>query len=192
MRVPSATLFPLLVMALLAGLTWWLERASQPDDGSSHRPLRHDPDFYVENFTLRRFDTNGRLQHDLTAVRMLHYPDDQTTEVFSPKLNYYGTGKTTVTARSAWLDKGGEHVRLDDDVRVVRAGAGGTPDTVITTSVMHVVPDDEIAHTDAPVTITQGESVIHGVGLKANNKTQIAELFGPVRGTIHRNPSHEP
>lgn len=186
MRAPGSALYPLLVMALLAGLTLWLERTSQQDDGAGRNKLRHDPDFYVEHFTLRRFDDQGRLQHALTAERLQHFPDDDSTEVKSPRLIYYGPRVTTATARSAWLDKGGEHVRLNDDVRVVRAGDGETPETVITTTVLHVVPDEEIAHTTAPVTISQGRSVIHGVGLEANNKTQVAVLNGPVRGIIHR------
>lgn len=191
MRFSGATLFPLLIMALLAGLTLWLERASQQDDASGRAKLRHDPDFYVEHFTLRRFDPTGAVQHALTAEKMFHFPDDDSTEVVAPHLTYYGPRQTTVTARTAWLDKAGKHVRLNDDVRVVRAGNAETLETVITTSVMHVRPDDEYAYTDAPVTIRQGQSVMHGVGLEADNKTQIAVLSGPVRGTIYRNPPNE-
>jgi lipopolysaccharide export system protein LptC len=191
MKFSGAALFPLVIMALLAGLTLWLERASQQDDLAGRSKLRHDPDFYAEHFTLRRFDATGAIQHTLTAEKMFHFPDDDSTEVLAPHLTYYGLRQTTVTARTAWLDKAGKHVRLNDDVRVVRAGDAETPETVITTSIMHVTPDDEYAYTDAPVTITQGQSVMHGVGLEANHKTQIAVLSGPVRGTIYRNPLHE-
>lgn len=187
MKPSGASLFPLVVLALLAGLTFWLERATQVDDAGRRSRERHDPDFFVERFTARRFDANGHLQHTLVAAKMLHFPDDDSTDVLAPQLTYNGERPTVVTARSAWLDRDAKHIRLDNDVRIVRSGAARTPDTVIATSVLHVIPDDEYAHTEAPVTITQGKSVIHGIGLKADNKTQTAVLAGPVRGIIYQN-----
>ena len=172
---------------MLGGLTLWLDRASQTDDGGRRANARHDPDFFVERFTIRRFAPDGSLQHTITADRMQHYPDDDTTTVANPHLVYYSQRQTVVTSRTAWLDKEGKHVRLDDDVRIVRKGDGETPETVITTTVLYVTPDDEYARTDAPVTISQGRSVVHGIGLEANNKTEIAVLSGPVQGTIYRN-----
>jgi lipopolysaccharide export system protein LptC len=191
MRLPgSSTLFPLLVLAMLAGFTFWLERASRGDNLGPSPKLRHDPDYWVENFTLRKFDIDGAIQHTLQAARMQHFPDDDSTEVANPRVVYFRDGQTTtMTARQAWLDKGGKHVRLDEDVRVVRTNVAD-PDTIIQTSELDVMPDDEIAHSDAPATITQGRSVIHGAGgLDVNNKTRVAVLNGPVTGTIYGKPN---
>ncbi|MDP2811222.1 MAG: LPS export ABC transporter periplasmic protein LptC [Rhodocyclaceae bacterium] len=185
MRPTGASLFPIVLLALLAGMTFWLERATRTGDLHSGKE-RHDPDFIVDRFEVRRYDTDGALQHTLIADRMLHYADDESSDVIAPHLTYHRQRPTVVTSRTAWMDKDAEHARLDGDVRIVRAGADGGPETVITTSVLHVIPDDEFAHTDAPVTLTQGQSVIHGVGLTTDNKTQISTLFGPVRGIIHR------
>ena len=187
MKHVGASLFPLLLVALLAALTLWLERASQTDDVGRRANARHDADFFVEHFTVRRFGTDGSLQHTVTADKMLHYPDDDSTNVTTPRIVYHSGRQTVVTARTAWLDKEGKHVRLDDDVRIVRAGSADAPETIITTSILFVTPDDEYAYTKEPVTITQGKSVVNGVGLEANNKTEIAVLSGPVLGTIHRN-----
>jgi lipopolysaccharide export system protein LptC len=183
----GASLFPLLVIGLLAALTLWLDRATQSDDAGRRASGRHDADFFVEHFTVRRFAADGSLQHTLTAEKMLHFPDDDSTTVTAPRLVYHGGRQTVVTARTAWLDKEGKHVRLNDDVRIVRAGSADTPETVITTSILFVTPDDEYAYTQAPVTITQGMSVVNGIGLEANNKTEVAVLSGPVQGTINRN-----
>lgn len=185
MRATGSTLLPLVVLGMLGGFTFWLEQSSQ-DEGGGHSNLRHDPDFWVERFTLRRFGPDGSIQHLLTAQRMEHFPDDESTEVESPYLAYFKGRKTVATARTAWLDKEGKHVRLNDDVRVVRPGIDGGPDTIVTTSVLNIVPDDEYAQTDAPVTLSQGRTVVHGVGIEVSNKTQVAVLSGPVRGTIER------
>jgi lipopolysaccharide export system protein LptC len=174
------------VLGMLGGFTFWLDQTTQGDDGGNTAKLRHDPDYWVEQFTVRRFGTDGTIQHLLTAKRMEHFPDDDSTEVMSPYLAYFHGRKSIATATTAWLDKEGKHVRLSGDVRVIRPGIDGGSDTILTTSVLNVVPDDESAQTDAAVTLTQAHTVIHGVGMAVSNKSQIAVLSGPVRGTIYR------
>ena len=187
MKTGGASLFPVLLVGFLAGLTFWLERASHLDDPDRHAKERHDPDFFVDQFRVRRYDDDGALLNTLIAEKMLHFPDDESTKVTAPYLVYHRTPPTVVTAKTAWLDKDGKHVRLDDDVRLVRSGGTEVPDTVISTSVLYAVPDDEYAHTDAPVVITQGQTVINGIGATVDNKAQVSVLSGPVRGVIHRN-----
>lgn len=187
----SSGLFPIVLGALLAALTFWLDRATQPQEGVGSGKHRHDPDYIVDNFEVRRFGPDGNLQHTLTAARMLHYADDESTQVTAPRLIYHRTPGLSVSSNTAWLDKDGKHVRLEGDVRVVRDGVGGRPPTEIETSVLHAVPDDEFAHTNAPVKITQGLTVMRGTGMESNNKTQISVLFGRAQGTIFKNPSSE-
>lgn len=184
-------LFPVVLMALLAGLTFWLDRATQPQDDSRSGKHRHDPDFIVDNFQVRRFAADGVLQHTLVAKKMLHYADDESTEVAAPRLTYHRTPLLNVTSRTAWLDKDGKHVRLNGEVHIVRDAVGDKPPTEMHTSVLHAVPDDEFAHTDAPVKITQGLTVLNGTGMESNNKTQISVLFGRTNGIIHNNQTNE-
>lgn len=190
-RSATTGLFPVVLMALLAALTFWLDRATQPQDESRSGKHRHDPDFIVDNFKVRRFAADGALQHTLLATRMLHYPDDDSTEVTAPRLTYHRVPLLNVTSNTAWLDKDGKHVRLDGDVRIVRDGFKGKPPTEIDTRVLYAVPDDEFAHTDAPVKIAQGQTVLHGTGMESNNKTQVSVLFGRANGTIHNNQTNE-
>lgn len=184
---PAATLFPLLLAALLAGLSYWLELTTRQQTTGNDGKSRHDPDYIIEKFELRRFDPQGNLQHTLVADLMRHYPDDDSTVVFAPRLTYHRTPPTLVSSREARLDSEGKHVELLDDVRVTRAGTAGKPDTVLTTSRLHAYPDDEIAKTNVPVTITQGQTNVNGSGLNADNKTSIYVLEGPVRGVFFRN-----
>lgn len=182
MKYNSSTLFPLLMLLLLAGLTLWLERASQPDAATA-RSTRHDPDYVVDNFTVKRFDPQGKLYQTLEARQMRHYPDDDSTEADSPRMVYHTEQKTFLNADKAWIDSGGKTVVLESNVRVTHENAKG-PATQMTTSTLTVLPDEEIARTQAAVTITQGHTVINGKGLETNNKTRISVLGGRVHGTI--------
>ena len=86
MRSAGNVLFPLIVVALLAALTFWLQRAVNPDDPTRRALKRHDPDFVIENFTVRRFDENGNLKQSLTTLRtesLTVFPDEDIAEGYS-------------------------------------------------------------------------------------------------------------
>lgn len=182
----AATLFPLLLAGLLAGMTYWLDITSRPPAGARDGKSRHDPDYLVERFTVQRFGPEGNLQHTLRAMSMRHYPDDDSTIVVGPDLTWHRTPVTRITAREAQLDSEGKHVQLIDDVRIVRTGIQEKSDTVLTTTRLDIWPDDEIASNTVPVTITQERSRIDGSRLNANNKTATYVLSGPVDGLFHR------
>ena len=183
---PTATLFPLLLAGLLASMSYWLEMASRAPSGASDGKSRHDPDYIIQNFEVRRFNPQGQLQHTVVADQMRHYPDDDSTVVTAPRITYHRDPPTFVSAREALVSSKGEHVTLIDDVHVRRSGINNKPETILTTSRLEAWPDDEIAQTDVPVTITQGKTNVRGSGLKADNKTSIYTLEGPVQGIFFR------
>jgi lipopolysaccharide export system protein LptC len=191
MRDRAALLGPLVLMMLLAGITYWINQIVQID--GPRKPLRHDPDYIITHFNVRRFDVNGILQHTLIADRMAHYPDDDTSVVTSPHLINHRQPVTEIFARQGLVGTQAKQIDFVDDVRVVRHGATEqTLATVMATRLLTVFPDDEIGHTLTPVTITQGKNIIHGSSLDLNNKTGITVLHGRVTGTLYRNPSPSP
>lgn len=188
MKHASASLLPLILLALLAALTFWLERATQIDNDRHDGKGRHDPDFVVDNFTVRRFNASGGLQYVQTAQKMLHYSDDDSTDVIAPALRYIGEiQETKISALQAWLGPSGKEIRLFNDVRMVREGTADSPELVVTTSEMFVYPDDEVARGDKPVTVTEGRSVINGTGFEADNRAHLFKLMGRVHGIIYKN-----
>jgi lipopolysaccharide export system protein LptC len=183
----GTTVFPLLVLGMLASLTLWLERTANFDDLNKRAKARHDPDFRIEQFSVRHFNSEGDIKQSLTAKQMQHYPDDDTSELTAPTLTYYnGSQPTTVSSRRAWLNNDGKEVRLYDNVHLVRKGEEGGADTVLETSRLTVFPDDQLARGTAPVTIRQGQSVISGSGLEYDGKRHIAVLRGRAQGTFYK------
>ncbi|MBS3936378.1 MAG: LPS export ABC transporter periplasmic protein LptC [Sulfuritalea sp.] len=179
-------LFPLLLAGLLAGLSYWLELASRAPMPAEDDRLRTGPDFIVDQFEVRRYDMQGLLQHTVVAARMRHYPQDDTTIISAPRITYHRDPPTLISAREARLSDKGEHVRLIDEVRISRRGIDGRPDTVLTTSLLDVWPEEETARTNMPVTIAQGRSQIAGSSLNADNTTSTYVLEGAVRGVFFR------
>jgi lipopolysaccharide export system protein LptC len=188
----AGSLFPLLLVGALAALTFWLQRISEGPAGDRSGRQRHDPDFIIDQFSVRSFGTAGTLQHTMNATRMLHYPDDDTTTVIAPRVVFHGTPPTRLTAEQALLSKDAKEVTLERNVRLVRGGENGSLPIEAASERLVVVPDLETATTNTPVTITQGRSIVTGSGLVADNKTKQTTLLGPVRGVIHRDPGKTP
>lgn len=188
MKSLGSRLFPLVLLVLLAALSFWLERATRVEGGTRGGKVRHDPDYIVEQLRLRRFASDGRLQHTLDAQSMRHFPDDDSTEVAQPRVQFRKDRVAELAADTAWLSRDGKEVRLSGNVSYRRRGARGEPDTTIATAELLVLPEDEQARSDTQVTITQGNSVIVGTGVEADNARRIAVLHGRVHGTIHRKP----
>jgi len=182
---------PLALMALLVGITYWIGQVMEGAAASG--PPRHDPDYIISHFNVRKFDVNGILQHTLIAEKMTHYPDDDTTLVISPHLISYRHPQTEIFAQQALVSKDSKEIDFINDVRVVRQAVGTKAlPTLMETRLLKVFPDDETGYTLTPVTITQGKSIINGSRLEINNKSGISVLHGPVTGTLYRNQATSP
>ena len=100
--------FPVLLLGAVAAVTVWLDRQVQPPEAGISGKGRHDPDYIVDNFTVVRIGPDGIVRYKLDARRMLHYPDDDTTDLVAPKfVNFQGPG-VTVTASSKTAPWGAE------------------------------------------------------------------------------------
>jgi lipopolysaccharide export system protein LptC len=180
-----AATVPLVLVALLAALTFWLDRMVQPTGRPSGAPTRHEPDYIVEKLSAISMNEKGAAAYTLSAARMLHYPDDDTTILASPKFISYATAKSpvTITASEAVVSSNGEHVYFQDHVRVTRAPLGTASELVVTTDFLHVIPEQNIARTDRTVTITDAATTVTAVGFEINSETRIMKLQSRVRGT---------
>lgn len=181
-------LFPIFVLAMLAGLTFWLQNAVDHGDEKHDGKLRHDPDAIAENFTALRFDETGQIKYRLTAPYMEHYPDDDTSLLQSPVLISYRpkTPPLTITAKHAKVTAKGEVAFLWEDVKVTRAAIDSRPELVATSPDLTVQSETGVAFTNSPVEITQGQSWITGVGAYIDNKASTFVLQSQVKGQYIR------
>jgi lipopolysaccharide export system protein LptC len=95
---------PLVLIALLAALTFWLDRKVQPAAGLPDGNSRHDPDFMIEGFSAVKMNPDGTRRYALSARRLMHYPDDNSTQLDTPRLVYFDYERAPVTVRSDTAD----------------------------------------------------------------------------------------
>lgn len=181
-------LFPVILLALLAGLSFWLQKAVDLETPKHDGKLRHDPDSIAENFVARRFDHQGRVRYRLTAPYMEHFPDDDTSLLTSPVLTSLRADAppVTVTARNAKVTSKGETIYLWDDVNVTRAATAERPAMVARMPDLTAQPDAGFAFTNSPVEITQGQSWIKGVGARLDHNSSTLVLQSQVTGLYIR------
>lgn len=176
--------FPLVLLALLALLTFWIDRSVQPPERRPDANLRHDPDYILDNFVTTRTNVNGALAYVLAAVKMKHYPDDDTTELERPRFTQYAVNKpyTQIEGQRGNVSSDGETVEFMDNVIVIRQASKDKGEMMVRTQYLKMFPKQEVAVTDKPVVITQApETVIHANGMVFNKKNQTVNLRGRVR-----------
>jgi len=181
-----ASLFPLLLLAVLAGVTWWLDQALLDTPMRRDATLRHDPDYIVDKLTAVRMDVAGKVKYTLRAAKMTHYPDDDTTHLELPELaTASNRAPVTVTAKQGLVSSSGENVYFRNDVVLTRAAYADKSEMKLTSNYLHVIPEENIAKTDRPVKITDANTVVTAVGLEFNQETSVLKLYSQVRGTYH-------
>jgi lipopolysaccharide export system protein LptC len=173
------------VLAVMTALTFWLDRVIESSARDIVGPSRSDPDFIVQNISALSLGETGKARHTLTAVKMVHYPDDDSTLLTQPRFVSYSTAQTpvTITANQGVVSSKGDHVYFQDNVRVARAPYGDQSELIMRTSFLHVIPDADLAKTDRHVTIVNDATVVTAVGLELNTKSHELKLLSNVRST---------
>ena len=188
---------PLLLLGGLAALTWWLD--AQVADTGPRRDgnTRHDPDLIVEGVRVVELDAKGMPVQMLQAKRARHYPDDGTVEFEGPRVVMSGPDRPQFTVES---DKGrvsGDrlnayfegNVRASRAAETQRSGDGDQAGPIaLRTEFLHVIPKEDRAQTDRPVTIEEPRGIIHANGLVLDSTSRTLNLKGSVRGTMSPTP----
>ena len=184
MKLSTTRLFPLLLMLALAALTFWLERTVREEEGVHPSLRRHDPDYVVENLNHTRFDAMGAVESTLAAAKMIHYPDDDSTDLVAPRVvqTKPNEPRVTLTADRGALSQDGEEVFLYGNVLVVREAEADRSETRMRTSFMHVVRAHSVIRTDRDVVITEEDRVLSGRGMEYHNDSRQLFLRERVRG----------
>lgn len=186
---------PLLLALLLALGTFWLVK-SMPQIKSGTPPPANEPDYYLRDFELRRYDPQGSLQIELVGSYGEHVPDPDTIHVKQARtFSIDANGNTTrASADRAVSDGKGQNIELFGQVRAQhqrKAGEGGTPPPVIfESSYLKATNRQEQLSTDQPVKITQGNDVITGTGMAYTGASRTVDIQGRSQAVIqpHRQP----
>ena len=185
MRLSTTRLFPLGLMLSLALLTLWLEHAVRVEEKPSAL-RRHDPDYIVSNFTTTTYSRTGEAVAMLAAARMVHFPDDDSTELTLPRVLQAKPEQPRVTVRAerGTLSREGDEIFLYDNVVLVREADAASPEGRMTTSFLHVLRDRALVRTDREVHFAEPGRTLSGRGMEYHTDTRELYLADDVKGSF--------
>ncbi|SEL76493.1 lipopolysaccharide export system protein LptC [Roseateles sp. YR242] len=189
-----ASYVPLLLMAALAGFTWWLIKSTpQMETPREKAPVRHEPDYRMQGFELERFSSDGRLLARILGHELRHYPDNDTVEIDVPELRAYGEkGELLIAqARRAISNGDGSEIQLLGDVKLHRYPNGdpaSAPDLELYGEFLHAfVPDQKMrSHLPARVVGLGGEMQVRS--FEYNNLTGLLSFSGGGKAQFNAQP----
>jgi len=174
---PSSWL-PLGVLALLVGMTWWLDQLVQPAPTRGADPQRNDPDMIVDNFSARAFGEDGKTHYTLAARRMVHYPKDNTAHLERLDFEAYEPRQPRVTIASdrGRVLEGGDKVWFEGNVVVVRDADARVETSRLSTERLLVLPDEGLARTASPVLMENPDGRVEAAGMQLDNRKRTVRL----------------
>lgn len=180
----TTILFPLLILSVIALLTYWINVSVQPVQSKSDGASRHDPDYIVSNFISTQTDTFGALRYKLQSAEMKHFPDDDSTLLRKPIYTQYIKDKSYLQVEGTIGDVSGNgnDIKLYKNVKVTRAPYGEKQEMTLETDYLNILPNEDLVLTQRPVVIRQApNTVVHANGMVYEKQKLTVTLLNKVR-----------
>lgn len=173
-----------LLFAFALAFSLWLMQQTflNRDDANTSQPTT--PDAFMLGMEYTNFDVRGQWGSRVHSARVMHYPDQDTSTLETPKMvSRSGAVTWIITANQGVARQGLKTVRLTDHVEVNRFHEARGKTLTLLTSALTAYPKRKWAETDQPVTIIQPGSTVHATGLTADINTGDVQLLSKVKGT---------
>lgn len=171
----------LILMLLVAG-SWWLGNSS--DTTTRPKPTTA-PDFLIEGVAAKKFDALGNLRYQLTAETMRHNPEDGSTTLSVPVVDFFDIEHAPwhMTAQQGQISENGKRVTLTGGVTIDRQQSPSEAAIHITAEDLRIDPNEGYLETDNKVELSNLGSHAEAVGMQAWLKTPARiKLLSKARG----------
>jgi lipopolysaccharide export system protein LptC len=172
-----------IIMAVL-GITTSVIYFSENPQNMQTAHLSSQPDAIMENITAITMDKQGKPNMKIVSPRMLHFADNNTTQLIDPELTLYRKSSQPwfIKARHAKAIQGADKVDFWDNVSIHHAADESNPATLIKTPTLTVHPDKQIAMTEDLITMVQPNLTVKATGMHADMNTGDIKLISSARG----------
>lgn len=183
---------PIVLMGLVALGTYWLVQSTPVNRAPGVAvPARHEPDYFMNGFSVRTFAEAGRLKSEVFGAAARHYPDTDTLEIDSVRIRAFDEqGRlTTATANRAVTNGDGSEVQLYGKAQITRDAQANkmgqtTPRIEFRGEYLHAFLNTDRVVSNRPVELRRGRDVFQAESMDYDNVRQSMVLQGRVRGTL--------
>jgi lipopolysaccharide export system protein LptC len=187
-----ALYLPAILMAVFALGSWWLVRSLPSFFNETVAPsVRHEPDYFLQNFSVKSFDSQGRLMRELSGEHAQHFPDTDTLDIQKVQLRGHSQeGQHVNAVADQALAKGdGTQVTLVGNVHISQPAStsanGLRAATEMRSQEIKAFVKEERLVSDVPVEVRRGQDLFTAEKMQMKSKTGEYELSGKVRGIVH-------
>lgn len=177
-----------ILLPILAVMTIWLLSDVDSQQKSKQKSeLNKASDYAMTDFTMTVMDQEGNPSRIIIGKEMAHYPEDDSTEVNFPLVQFIKPGKET------WLissDKGTTQGKGDDILLVgnVIITQKENPDVELRSERLNLDTLHNTAYTDLAVSIKSPHGSTDSIGLHAALEDKMINLHSRVKGHFDAPP----
>jgi len=179
-------------MGVLAFGTYWLVRSTPTLlHPGMETPVQHDPDYFMRQFSVKTFDSAGRLKSEVIGTDARHFPDTDTLEIEQVRIRSFNAeGRlTTASAKHALTNGDASEVQLFGDARVVREpitdqAGQSQPRLEFRGEFLHAFMQTERVKSHKPVELIRGKDIFTAETMDFDNLDRVMQLKGRVKGTL--------
>lgn len=145
-------------------------------------------DYYMEGVESWQFDSEGRRQHSLQALRIEHFSASQRSLMQAPRIRVHrpGDGDWLVSAETAEGRHADNLFSLQTAVVLERAAAEGVVPLRMETETLRLNPQTRQADTDAAVRFASDRGQMTATGLRADLASERLQLLHKVHARYVR------
>ncbi len=170
----------LLLLAIVSFLGWY-NYTGNPGNAKTTAKI----DAFAIDIDGMQFDVLGQKQGELKSPKLLHFANDDSSLLTTPRLTLYSKDNKapwSITSQTGKTFNGTEKVDLIDNVVIHQPTSAQNQDTTISTSLLHIFPKQQLANTDKSVTLVQSGVKITSIGMNAYLDQKHVTLLSQARG----------
>jgi lipopolysaccharide export system protein LptC len=148
------------------------------------------PDWYIQHAKMTNINAQGLVSAILTSPHLKHFTDKNVIHIETPFLITYDKSRVPwhIHANKGLAYQGkNKKIDLIGDVSILQLPGKTSNNAKLTTTQMSYFPNQNIAETNEPVTITEPGSIMHSVGFRANLKKGIIHFLSRSETEYHAN-----
>ncbi len=174
-------LVPLLLLVLVAR-NWVEETPTSADAESTIDMQATQSDYYLEDFVTQKFSIDGALEYEVSGNTLLHYPEDNRSEITKPDVTLHRPPVTwKVVSEKGMLVKDPEIFTLQGDVRVERTAQNQSVVQILTKD-LSINTQSNLLSTTSKVTIDAETWNLEADGLQSSIDSGKLNLLSNVKG----------
>ena len=179
-----STIFTLLLIVIIAFITYWLKTEVDKELSIKNKKNASGPEFYLKDFNGVQTKKNGDIKFTISAKNMEEFDYAEFAILDKPLFTRYKNSKpySYIKSNTGKVISGGDEYLFSDNVILTRVETKKKRRMELFTDELDVLPNIDIILTKKPVKIIQEPNIeIYGIGMKYDNKEGIVKLLSNVK-----------